>query len=421
MTEIPKFEIPLETGHVNWFKVPTRIFFEPHSIRYLCELKAVKKIFIISDHQVYELGYVNRVMQVLRRRKNPVEIEIYIDVPIEPTMKAVKEALEVMQTYQPSHIIGIGGGSVMDAAKMMWMLYEHPEISLEEMPNKFKNLHENVFENPIMDEKSRLVCIPTTTGTGSEVSPFCVLVDEKTNKMHSLASFSFIPTIAIVDPSFTETLPKRNVADNGFDMLTHGIESFISKYSNDFSDGMALESLRIILNEFANSYNGIEDSRIQMHNASTIAGMSHGNGYLGIAHALAHKIADFYHIHHGRICGILLPHIIRFNAQKPEKEELVQLKPYNVMEKFEKICERTAIPINGNAAETIAKKCEELLIATESSTGFEECGISEDDWNEKIKIIAKNAEEEEYNNFNPRHATVEELEMILKNAFKKIN
>ena len=220
MTE--QYIIP-ETGNLHWFRVPPKIFFEPYSIRYLRELKEVRKIFIISDRMIYKLGYVEKIMKVLKMRLQPVEIEIYIDVPIEPTMQSIREALEVMKTYEPDHIIGIGGGSVMDASKMLWMLYEHSDLEIEDLPNKFKNINENVFNSPIMEEKAKLVCIPTTTGTGSEVSPFCVLVDEKTNQMYSLQSYSFIPSIAIIDSSFTMTLPQRNIADNGFDMLSHSL------------------------------------------------------------------------------------------------------------------------------------------------------------------------------------------------------
>ncbi|BFU20360.1 alcohol dehydrogenase, putative [Entamoeba histolytica HM-1:IMSS-B] len=418
MSETTPFQIPT-TGDLHWFKVPPKVFFEPFSIRYLAELKDLSKIFIVSDRMIYKLGYVERVMEVLKRRRNQVEIEIYIDVPIEPTTKAITEALNVMNTFGPDNIIAIGGGSVMCVAKIMWMLYEHPELKLQDIPTQFADIKENVFSGPEVGEKARLICVPTTSGNGSEVSPFCILVDEKTNTTYPIAHYNLIPSVAIVDPEFTYTVPKRTLADNGFDMLSHSIEAYISTYANDFANGMCLEALQLIFKNLVNGYNGCSCARANLHNASTIAGMAHGNAYLGLVHALAYKIANHFHIHHGRVAGILLPHIIRYNAKAPIEGQS-QLKKYDVMEKFGRICDRTGLNPGNNAAESLASECEKLLKGTESATGFAQCGIDEKEWKDAVHDIAVTTLESQYSKYNPKKVTVPELKEILIASYKPI-
>ncbi|ELP84561.1 alcohol dehydrogenase, putative [Entamoeba invadens IP1] len=398
------YEVP-ELGELHWIRTPPKIFFEPHAIRYLAELKDLSKIFIVSDRMIYKLGYVNRVMDILRRRRFNVEIEIYIDVPTEPTIHAVEEALEVMRTFGPDNIIALGGGSVIDAAKVMWMLFEHPEIPITEIPTRFHGLMDDVFKNPKTGKKSRLIAVPTTSGTGSEVSPFCILVDDKTKKTYPLSNYCFIPSVAIVDPEFTITLPKRTIADNGLDILSHCIEAYTSKYSSDYSNSFALEALQMIFKNFRGSYNGEHGARFNMHNAATISGMATANGYNCVIHALAHKVADHYHIHHGKIAGILLPYVVRFNGSFVE-------------EKYKTICLRTHIPLDGkNGTEALAQKCEQLLKETESTTKFRDLGIEKDDWEQKIQIIANDAVKLQDNGFNAKVATVDELLSILRAAY----
>lgn len=419
MSEVPEYHMP-EHVELHWVRVPPKVFFEPYSIRYLAELKDLSKIFIVSDRMIYKLGYVNRVMEVLKRRRNNVEIEIYIDVPVEPTFQAIKEALGIMKSFGPDNIVALGGGSVMSAAKIMWMLYEHPEITMEDAITTFSRLRENVFDSATTGKISRLICVPTTSGTGAEVSPYSVVVDDKTGKHHPLASFSFIPSVAIVDPEFTVSLPQKIVVENALDMLSKAIEAYTSVFSNDFANGLCLESLHLILKNFKAAFNGCFHAREKMHNASTIAGMAAANGYLGIVHALSYKIADVFHIHTGRLAGILLPRVIRYNAQAPKDAALSQLKVYDVEEKYKKICERTGIEVGNSAAEALAKVCEDLMKETDAITGISQCGVSKEDWENKIEEIATEAASAQNNEFNPKRATVEELKEILLKSFDPV-
>ncbi|KAL7711753.1 Aldehyde-alcohol dehydrogenase 2 [Entamoeba marina] len=410
-------------NNLQWFRVPPKIFFEPHSIRYLAELKDLSKVFIVSDRMMYRLGYVDRIMDVLKRRRNNVEIEIYVDVEPDPSLQTVQKGLSVMNTFGPDNIIAIGGGSPIDAAKVMWLLYEHPEVDFFDLKQKFLDLRRRAFKFPTTGKKARMICIPTTSGTGSEVTPFAVISDLETGKKYPLADYSLTPSVAIIDPTFTLSLPKRAIADTGLDVLTHAVEAYVSAMSNDFTDGLCVEAIKLVFDNLVKSYNGNLDSREKMHNAATIAGMAFGSAFLGMDHSMAHKIGAIYHIPHGRCVAVLLPHVIRYNGKKPRRLSMwPKYNTYVADEKYEKLARIIGLKVNSTqeGVEAFAVAVENLLKETETVTGFQQCGIEESKWMSHVEEIALLAFEDQCSPANPKTPMVADMERILKAAYYPI-
>src|SRR5690606_23995037 len=308
-------------NNMQWFKVPSKIYFEKDSIEYLRQMHDVSRAIIITDRVMVDLGYVKKVTDQLNLRRNHVDIQLFCDVEADPSIDTVYTGYELMKSFNPDTIIAIGGGSPMDAAKAMWLFYENPDVDFNDLKQKFMDIRKRAFRYPELGKKSKLVCIPTTSGTGSEVTPFAVITDNKEAKKYPLADYSLTPTVAIVDPALTLTQPKTVTADTGMDVLTHAVESFVSVLSNDYTDALAIQSVKMVFKYLHRAYENGHDfeAREKMHNASTMAGMAFGNAFLGISHSMAHKVGGMFHIPHGRINAILLPHVIRYNGTKPHK------------------------------------------------------------------------------------------------------
>ena len=410
-------------NNLQWFRVPPKIFFEPYSIRYLAELKELSKIFIVSDRMMYKLGYVDRVMDVLKHRRNEVEIEIFIDVEPDPSVQTVQKGLAVMNTFGPDNIIAIGGGSAMDAAKIMWLLYEHPEVDFFDLKQKFIDLRKRAFKFPTMGKKARMICIPTTSGTGSEVTPFAVISDKETGKKYPLADYSLTPSVAIVDPMFTMSLPKRAIADTGLDVLVHAVEAYTSVMANEFTDGLAREGVKLVFENLVNSYNGDLVAREKMHNAATIAGMAFASAFLGVDHSMAHKVGAAFHLPHGRCVAILLPHVIRYNGTKPKK--LSMWPKYNIYvadQRYQQLAQMVGLKADTPAegVEALAQAVEKLMKETGTVTGFKDCGIEEKAWMDKVPEMALLAFEDQCSPANPRIPMVHDMEAMLKAAYYPI-
>ena len=233
-------------NNMQWFKVPSKIYFERNSIEYLRTCRDVHKVFIVTDRSMVDLGYVNRVTDQLNLRRNPVQIQLFCDVEPDPDIETVKRGVELMEAFRPDTIIALGGGSAMDAAKGMWLFYEHPEVDFNDLKQKFMDIRKRAFKYPELGRKSKLICIPTTSGTGSEVTPFAVISHKAENKKYPLADYSLTPTIAIIDAEFTTSLPASVTADTGMDVLTHAIEAYVSVLANDYTDGLALQAIKLV-------------------------------------------------------------------------------------------------------------------------------------------------------------------------------
>ena len=288
--------IARRNNNMQWFKIPAKTYFEPNAIKYLRDMYGIEKAVIVCDKVMEQLGIVDKIIDQLRARSNRVTFRIIDYVEPEPSVETVERGAAMMrEEFEPDTIIAVGGGSPMDASKIMWLLYEHPEISFSDVREKFFDIRKRAFKIPPLGKKAKLVCIPTSSGTGSEVTPFAVITDHKTGYKYPITDYALTPSVAIVDPVLARTQPRKLASDAGFDALTHAFEAYVSVYANDFTDGMALHAAKLVWDNLAESVNGEpgeEKTRAQekMHNAATMAGMAFGSAFLGMCHGMAHTI-----------------------------------------------------------------------------------------------------------------------------------
>lgn len=409
-------------NNMQWFKIPSKIYFEKDSIEYVRQMHDVNKVVIITDRAMVDLGYVKKVTDQLALRRNHVSYQLFCDVEQDPSIETVMKGYELMKSFEPDTLIAIGGGSPMDAAKAMWLFYEHPDVDFNDLKQKFMDIRKRAFRYPELGKKTKLVCIPTTSGTGSEVTPFAVITDTKAQKKYPLADYSLTPTVAIIDPSLTITQPKSVTADTGMDVLTHAVEAYVSILANDYTDALAVQAVKMVFKYLKQAYddgNNIE-AREKMHNASTMAGMAFGNAFLGISHSMAHKVGGLYHIPHGRINAILLPHVVRYNGIKPDK--LSMWPKYDYYKANQKYYE-LAIAIGlkpktiDEGVELFAKACFDLGVSLNIKMSFKDQNTPENHFLENVENLAYLAYEDQCSTANPRQPMVEDMIEILKNAY----
>jgi acetaldehyde dehydrogenase/alcohol dehydrogenase len=405
------------TNNLQWFKVPSKIYFEPHAIRYLADMPDVQRVTVVTDESMVRLGFVDRLNRVLQRRPNQVALQIIDDVEPEPRMKTVDRGASLMRSFKPDTIIALGGGSAMDAAKVMWLKYEHPEVNFDDMREKFFDIRKRAFAFPPLGERAKLVCIPTTSGTGAEVTPFAVITDHRSGKKYPLADYALTPTVAIIDPVLTASLPRVIAADSGFDALTHAIEAYVSVYANDFTDGLALHAIRLIFQNLEKSVIDADpDARERMHNAGTIAGMAFGSAFLGIVHAMSHTLGGTFHIAHGRTNAVLLPHVIRYNGTVPTKlSGWPKYESYRAPERFADIANMLGLADPG--PESLAAAVERLRDAVGIEQSFAKLGIDEKDFMAALPQQALNAYEDQCAPANPRMPMLADMQELMKAAY----
>ncbi|MFE9775308.1 bifunctional acetaldehyde-CoA/alcohol dehydrogenase [Streptomyces sp. NPDC005931] len=414
-------------NNLQWFKVPPKIYFEPQSIRYLQSMPGVHRVTIVTDATMTRLGLVDRVSRVLQRRPEPVTLQIIDNVEPEPSMDSVRHGARLMGDFRPDTIIALGGGSPMDAAKVMWLLYEEQaagrDVDFSDMRQKFSDIRKRAFRFPVLGELARLVCIPTTSGTGAEVTPFAVISDPATGKKYPLADYALTPSVAIVDPLLTAGLPPVLAADSGFDALTHAIESYVSVYANDFTDGLALHAIRLIFENLEAAVNDRADSpqaREKMHNAGTIAGMAFGNAFLGIVHAMSHTLGATFHIAHGRTNAVLLPHVIRYNGTVPTKlTGWPKYEHYRAPERFQDIARTLGLPAATaqEGVESLATAVERLREAVGIEGSFRALGVDERAFVEALPQQAMNAYEDQCAPANPRMPMLDDMQELMRAAY----
>ncbi|MFR2821844.1 MAG: bifunctional acetaldehyde-CoA/alcohol dehydrogenase [Thomasclavelia sp.] len=408
-------------NNMQWVKLPPKIYFERNSIKYLRDMKEMDKAMIVTDRGMYNLGYVEKIENVIRRRRNKVDLELFFDVEPDPSIDTVEKGVELMRNFEPDVIIALGGGSSMDAAKVMWLMYEHPEVNFDDIKQKFMDIRKRAFKFPELGKKAKLICIPTTSGTGSEVTPFAVITDKRANKKYPLTDYALTPTVAIVDPELAATMPASIAADTGIDVLTHAVEAYVSILASDFTDGWAKQAVKLVFDYLEESVTkGTPIAREKMHNAASIAGMAFANAFLGMNHSLAHKIGGEFHVPHGRTNGILLPHVIKYNGTIPTKLNIwPKIENYKADVKYMELAQLIGLnpktPAEG--VQMFADACEELCHKVGLASNFESQGIDKKEWDAAIHRMAMNAYEDQCTPANPRMPMVHDMEAILRTTW----
>ncbi|MDR0481597.1 MAG: bifunctional acetaldehyde-CoA/alcohol dehydrogenase [Cellulomonadaceae bacterium] len=412
-------------NNMQWFKVPPKTYFEPNAIQYLIDMRGVERVTVVTDHVMYSLGIVDKVLDVLRRRSNQVAVQIIDTVEPEPSVQTVERGAALMQDHKPDTIIAIGGGSPMDAAKVMWLKYEHPELEFGDLREKFFDVRKRAFQYPQLGQKAKLVCIPTSSGTGSEVSPFAVISDPTTGFKYPLADYALTPTVAIVDPVLTETMPAKLACDSGLDALTHATEAFVSVYANDFTDGLCLHAIKLVFENLKDSClegTGVTGfkAREKMHNAATIAGMAFSNAFLGMVHAMSHTVGAQYHLIHGRTNSMFLPYAIRYNGLVPSKVTgWPKASKYEAPERFQIIAQHLGLPASTpeEAINAYANACRDLATSVGVEACFADQGVSEQDYIGNLDNLAMRAYEDQCAPANPRLPMLQDMKDIMVAAY----
>ncbi|WP_371530024.1 bifunctional acetaldehyde-CoA/alcohol dehydrogenase [Streptomyces sp. NBC_01283] len=410
-------------NNMQWFKVPPKIYFERNSLRYLGEMDGIKRVSIVTDKTMSALGFVQRVTDILAARPGAVTVQVIDDVEPNPELATVRAGAARMRDFEPDTIIGLGGGSPMDAAKIMWLMYEHPEIEFADTKEKFFDIRKRAFKFPGLGEKAQMVAIPTTSGTGSEVTPFAVISDPKAAQKYPLADYALTPNVAIVDPVLPMKLPAAVTADSGFDALTHATEAYVSVYANDYTDGLCLQAIKLIFENLERCVvNGAVDpeAREKMHNASTVAGMAFANAFLGLVHAMAHTLGNTFHVSHGRTNALLLPHVIRHNGTVSGKATpWPKAEVYRAPERFQEIARMLGLPAASpeQGVESYARAVEELRAKCGLPSSFAEEGVDEAAFIEALPEQAMNAYADQCAPANPRMPMLSEMEGLMRQAY----
>lgn len=409
-------------NNMQWFKVPPKTYFERYSVQYLRDMPRISRVFIVTDPGMVKFGYVDIVIDALKRRGDEIAWTIFSDVEPNPSSATVFKGAEQMRDFEPDCIIALGGGSAMDAAKGMWLFYEQPESSYFGMKQKFIDIRKRTYRFPRLGVKSEFVAIPTTSGTGSECTPFAVITDSENHVKYPLADYQLTPTVAIVDAQFVDTVPRRTAADSGLDALTHAIESYISVMASDYTRGMSIRAGQLI---FANLRRAIleddRDAKENMHNASAIAGMAFANAMLGIVHSLSHKCGAEFDIPHGRTNAIFLPHVIRYNATKPYKHAIFpKYESYRADQDLADFARAMGFP-----AATVEEGVQSLI--AEVSSLAEDLGIelslkangaTKEHLDGVIDELAYRAFEDQCTPANPKEPLVAELKRLIFDAYE---
>lgn len=413
-----------------WFRVPPKVYFKLGALSpALEEYKDRRRACIITDTTMEELGHVRKVSEVLENMG--MEVRVFSGVQPDPDIATARKALNMVNAFQPDMFIALGGGSPMDAAKIIWLLYEVPDIRFEDIALRFMDIRKRVVSFPDLGKKAVMVAIPTTSGTGSEVTPFAVITDSRTGVKYPVADYALTPDMAIVDPEFVMDLPPSLIANAGLDVLTHAIEAYTSTLATNFADGQAMEAVRLVFKYLRRSYAGGEDRLIpreKMHYAATIAGMAFANAFLGVCHSLAHTLGSYFHVPHGLANAIMLSYVIEYNAtDTPTKQGMLPQYKYPwVKGRYARMADmlHLADDVEGDGPEARAEKTARLVRAIEAlkfdlgiPASLREAGIAEADFLQKLDEMAEQAFDDQCTVSNPRYPLIAELKELYRKAF----
>jgi len=408
-----------------WFRIPPKVYFKYGALPFaLRELVGRQRAFIITDKPLFDMGVAEKVTEVLDELH--MKYEIFFDVEPDPSLHTVQKGLAAINLFQPDVIIAIGGGSPMDAAKVMWLMYEQPDVDFDGLATRFMDIRKRVYEIGEMGQKAQMVCIPTTSGTGSEVTPFAVVTDDRTGIKYPLADYALTPNMAIVDPELVMNMPKKLTAFGGVDALTHALEAYVSVFASEFTNGMALEAIRLLLKYLPAAYKEGADNpkaREKVHYAATMAGMAFANAFLGVCHSLAHKLGSTFHVPHGLANALLITHVIRYNATDvPFKQAIFpQYKYPNAKWRYARIADYLSL-----GGDNEDEKVERLIAAIDNlkreldmpMTIKEVLPQEERIFFEQVEQMAEQAFDDQCTGANPRYPLIRDLREMYTLAYR---
>lgn len=412
-----------------WFRAPEKVYFKKGclgvAIRELKDFMNKKRAFIVTDTFLFESGFTKAITG--RLDEMGISHTTFFNVAPDPTLACAEEGAKAMASFKPDVIIAVGGGSAMDAAKIMWVLYEHPEVKFEDLAMDFMDIRKRVAAFPHMGEKAYFIAVPTTAGTGSEVTPFAVITDEKTHTKYPLADYELMPDMAIIDADLMMNIPKGLTAASGIDALTHALEAIASVMATDYTNGIAKEAIKLIFDYLKRAYdNGGSDpeAREKMANASTMAGMAFANAFLGVCHSMAHKLGSYHHLPHGVANALMIDEVIRFNcAEAPTKMgTFPQYKYPQAKRRYAEVAEM--LGLNGKnddeKVEKLIKKIDELKKALNLPMTIKDAKVDEKAFLDNLEQMTEDAFNDQCTGANPRYPLMKEIkDMYLKVYYGK--
>ena len=409
-----------------WFRAPEKIYIKkgclPVALDELGSVMGKKKAFIVTDNFLYKNGYANPIINKLGQLG--IDHSVFFDVEPDPTLACAKAGAAQMRAFAPDCIIALGGGSAMDAAKIMWVLYEHPEVDFMDMAMRFMDIRKRVYTFPKMGEKAYFIAIPTSAGTGSEVTPFAVITDEKSGVKYPLADYELLPNMAIIDTDFHMSAPRGLTAASGIDAVTHALEAYASMLATDYTDSLALGSLKTVFKYLPRAYDdGANDveAREKMANAATMAGMAFANAFLGICHSMAHKLGAFHHLPHGVANALMIDEVIRFNAVNvPVKMGTFSQYAYpHTLERYAEVADHLGLGGNTDKEklENLIKALDELKARVGIKPSIKDYVENEEDFLARLDDMVEQAFDDQCTGANPRYPLMSEMKQMYLNAY----
>ena len=416
--------VALREENMLWFKVPEKIYFKPGSLELaLTELKGRKKAFLVTDKPLFDLGYTKKITDVLESLG--IQYQIFSDVKPDPDLSTINVAINMLNTFQPDAIIALGGGSPMDAAKILWLMYEHPELKFEDLAMRFMDIRKRIFEFPPLGDKATLVCIPTTSGTGSEVTPFSIITDDSTGVKYAIADYALTPKMAIVDSNLVLSMPKGLCAASGIDVMTHALESMVSIMATDYTRSLSKEAGKLVYQYLPASYaEGAANpkAREKVHNAATIAGMAFANAFLGVCHSMAHKLGAYFHVPHGIANALLICQVIKYNStEAPTKQGIFPQYQYpNARAAYAEFAD--ALGLGGKTDEekvnNLIKALQDLKKKLNIPLSIKDWGVSKEDFEKAMETLPTLAFDDQCTSANPRYPLIKEIEQMYRDAYE---
>lgn len=422
---INKKTVAKRAENMLWHKLPKSIYFRRGCLPVaLGDLEGKKRALLVTDNFLYNNGYTDEIEKILKGLG--MEVQVFSDVEADPTLSVVRKGADACHSFQPDVILALGGGSPMDAAKIMWVMYEHPETDFADLAMRFMDIRKRIFKFPKMGIKADMVCITTTSGTGSEVTPFAVVTDDITGAKYPLADYELTPTMAIVDANLVMNMPKSLTAFGGYDAVTHALEAYVSVMANEYSDGQALQALKLLKEYLPSSYaNGAKDpiAREKVHNAATLAGVAFANSFLGVCHSIAHKVGNAFHLPHGLANALLITNVVRYNANdNPTKQTAFsQYDRPQARRRYAEIADHLGL---SQAGDRTAQKIERLLawldelkVNLDIPMSIKDAGISESDFLANVDAVSLDAFDDQCTGANPRYPLIAEIKEVLTTSY----